>query len=342
MLPYIFKRLTRPLRNRKATANTQYKVYYIGTKTKKQNSNLSQPKRIIMDNHSDDSKIIEPLVTVQILNWNRADETLRAIDSVLSQSYPNIEIVIIDNGSTDGSVEKIKQYHPLLKLIELDENYGCPGGRNRGIEFCSGDYIFFCDNDGVLHKDAVLNAMKVIRENDEIVILTGLVKDFIFEDEIDTKYVLSAPSYNETNLFQGGITMHRKFIYDNISMYPDDYMYGGEETFLALKVLDAGYSIVRCNQVVLWHKKSEHARDIRKESLQAWGNKLVNSFQLYPFLPFLSFFLYFWVVYPYYAFREGFFRSFIASVPGYYKRLRNYKRTPVKNETYRKFVKLSR
>lgn len=281
-----------------------------------------------------------PLVTIQILNWNRADETLRAIKSAKDQTYENTEIIVVDNGSTDDSIPKIKSSFPEVKLIKLDKNYGCPGGRNRGIEFCTGSYIFFCDNDGVLHKDAVRNAMTCILKDSNVAILTGLVKDFKTEEEIDTSFKLPDPCYKETNLFQGGITLHKKFIYHEISMYPDDYTYGGEETYMSMKVLDAGFSIIKCDQVILWHKKSDNARNVEKESIQAWGNLLVNSYQLFPLKYFLLFFVYFFTKYPYYANKKGFLKSFLISTPHLIRRLRKYKRIPIKKSTYIKFKDL--
>lgn len=281
-----------------------------------------------------------PLVTIQILNWNRAEETLRAIESALNQTYPNIEIIVIDNNSTDNSINKIKSQYPEIKLVQLDKNYGCPGGRNRGISFCKGEYVFFCDNDGVLHKDAVKNALECILKDDNIAIVTGLVKNFVSEEEIDTDFQLPKPTYTYTSIFQGGITLHKKSIYTDIDMYPDDYMYGSEETYLALRVLDAGFSIVKSNQVILWHKKSELARNSEKESLQAWGNKLATSYQLYPLENFIKFFCYFWVVYPYYAIKNGFFKGFIMSSINYLKRFKKYKRKPVKRKTYKTFIRL--
>src|SRR5690606_37509019 len=99
-----------------------------------------------------------PLISIQILNWNRAQETQRAIKSALNQTYKNTEIIVVDNGSDDNSVELTKENFPDIKIIQLDKNYGCAGGRNRGIPYCRGEYIFYLDNDGVLHEDAVANA----------------------------------------------------------------------------------------------------------------------------------------------------------------------------------------
>ncbi|MGE4578572.1 MAG: glycosyltransferase family 2 protein [Desulfuromonadales bacterium] len=283
-----------------------------------------------------------PLVTIQILNWNRAEETVRAIRGALNQSYENIEVVVVDNGSTDDSIKIIESLFPEIKLVKLDKNYGCPGGRNRGICYSSGDFIFFCDNDGVLHKDAVSNAMECMLKNDCVAIVTGLVKEFSSEAEIDTSRVLPPVDFYNIHVFQGGNCLHRKSIFYEIGKFPDDYMYGGEENYLSLRVLDAGYSIIKCEQVLLWHKKSTQARNIEKESLQAWGNTLSTAFQLYPFNYFLLYFFYFSVKYPLYAINHGFLSGFLKTFCSYIKRLNKYERTPVRNSTLKYYFKLKK
>jgi len=279
----------------------------------------------------------QPLVTIQILNWNRADETLRAIQSALDQTYENIEVIVIDNNSSDSSVIKINNKYPSVKVVRLEKNYGCPGGRNRGVKHCQGDYILFCDNDGVLHKDAVQNAVNAILEDENIAIVTGRVKEFDFESEIDTNYDLSRHKSSFVCLFQGGISLHNKNLFLKCGPYPDDYMYGQEETYLALRLLNDNFKIVKNESVVLWHKKSSTARNIQKEIMQAWGNTLSNAYQLFPLEYFILYFIYFWIVYPLYAIKHGFLISFIKSTKNYFKRLKNYDRKPVKRVTYRNF-----
>lgn len=81
------------------------------------------------------SPICNSLVSILILNWNHKFESVRAIKSALSQSYPYIEIIVVDNGSIDGSVDYLQSMFRDITIISLDKNYGCPGGRNRGIPF---------------------------------------------------------------------------------------------------------------------------------------------------------------------------------------------------------------
>ena len=244
---------------------------------------------------------MKPLVSIQILNWNRAQDTLRAIDSAKEQTYSNIEIVFVDNGSDDNSVELVKQNHPDVIVVQLDKNYGCPEGRNKGVEFCNGEFIFYLDNDGVLHKDAVQKAYDLISKDDQIAVVAGMVYDFKDPSEIDTSIKPRSnkiyPHYN----FQGGICMHRKSIYDTVGMYPSHFMYGGEEWYLTAKILDNGLKIVRDESIILWHIQSETARNREKETLNAYYNKLYGSINLYPAQYAFAFAVYFPLQYLKYA-----------------------------------------
>ena len=281
------------------------------------------------------------LVSISILNWNRKKEACRAINSAINQSYSNFEIVVIDNGSTDGSQEYIQGKFPQISFVQLDKNYGCPGGRNRGIPYCKGEFIFFCDNDGVLHENAVENAVNIINQNNNIAVVTGCVKDFDDESEIDLTFPLQKKANQETKLFQGGISLHRKSIYSIVGDYPDDYMYGGEETYLSYRIIDAGFEIVKSQEVILWHKKSGLARNIGKETTQMWGNVLMNAYQLFPLEYFLIYALYFLIRYPFYSIKHGFLKLYIKEFFTFPKRMASYERNPVKRATYKKIKKLN-
>lgn len=254
---------------------------------------------------------MQPLISIQILNWNRAEESIRAIESAINQTYPNIEIVFVDNGSSDDSVSMVKRIYPDVKVVELYENFGCPGGRNRGIQYCQGEFIFYLDNDGVLHKDAVSRAYSSIIENENNVVVTGIVYDFESEAEVDTSIKsISNKKYNYSN-FQGGICMHRKSMYNVVGKYPDHFMYGGEEWYLSAKIIDENYRIIKDETVILWHKKSDIARNREKELMNSFFNKLFCVVNLYPIERAILFVVFFPFVYYMHARRENISKSFL-------------------------------
>lgn len=266
-----------------------------------------------------------PLISIFILNWNRLDDTKEAIESAFNQTYPNLEVIVVDNGSNEDNTFLLPTIFPKIKFVQLDKNYGCPGGRNRGIDFCSGDFIFYLDNDGILDQDAVLNAFKLFEENKDLGIVTGKIIFFKNKSEIRTKIDHKIVT-KKSSLFSGGVSMHKKEIYGEIGKFPDDFMYGGEETNFSLKLLTINKYIMYSENVVLWHKFSDLARDNRFNYISRYSNKLVTYYELMPFFERFKFTLWYLIVYSFVCLKKGYLIAFLKSMPSTFKRA-NYARS---------------
>ena len=75
-----------------------------------------------------------PSVYIVVLNWNGADDTLACLDSLAALTYPNFSVIVVENGSTDGSLDKLRTYsnpYPLV-IFETGRNLGYAGGNNVG------------------------------------------------------------------------------------------------------------------------------------------------------------------------------------------------------------------
>lgn len=225
-----------------------------------------------------------PLVTVLVLNWNRRKDLLEALASVRRQTYRTLDILVVDNGSTDGSVEAAESNFPEARIVRLDRNYGCPGGRNRGIVQAQGEFIFFLDNDGLLREDAVELAVNQMSTAPRIAVITAKTVYYKTGEE-RFLFGIQKGKVNEsffTNAFSGGASMHRASIYKEVGTYPDDYMYGGEEGDLALRLLDSAYLIKYVPDVVMYHKILNSARDRPQEFLYRCSNALATAWRLWP------------------------------------------------------------
>ena len=91
-----------------------------------------------------------PKVFVCILSWNKCDETLSCLRSVFAQDYPNFRVVVVDNGSTDGSLPALRSLGDRIDLIEHRENLGFTGGCNAGMRHAlahGGAYVWLLNND---------------------------------------------------------------------------------------------------------------------------------------------------------------------------------------------------
>ncbi|MDZ7835048.1 MAG: glycosyltransferase family A protein [Alkalibacterium sp.] len=99
----------------------------------------------------------EPLVSVIIPAYNVERYIEECIDSLLAQTYPNTEIIVLDDASTDATVYLLKQYLSSIILIENDKNKGQGARRNEGLEVARGKYVYFMDADDWLEKKHLKN-----------------------------------------------------------------------------------------------------------------------------------------------------------------------------------------
>jgi hypothetical protein len=95
------------------------------------------------------------LVSVVILNWNGGVHVQSCLDSLTGQDYDNLEVIVVDNGSSDGSVEMIRARYPGVQLIENHANLGFAAGNNVGIRLSRGDYVVILNNDAELDAHAI-------------------------------------------------------------------------------------------------------------------------------------------------------------------------------------------
>ena len=94
-----------------------------------------------------------PLVYILILNWDDAENTLATLRSVYELNYSNFRVLVVDNGSTDGSDRTVQQAFPQIDFVGNDRNLGFGGGANVGLDYArqqEADYVFFVNNDTVL------------------------------------------------------------------------------------------------------------------------------------------------------------------------------------------------
>src|SRR3989344_2882818 len=108
--------------------------------------------------------LMKPWVSVVIPTFNDKHYICQAIDSVLAQTYKNIEILVIDDGSSDGTEDMLKKYKNKIKYI-YQENKGLSGARNAGLKMAQGKYISLLDADDIYHKERIKNQIKFL-END--------------------------------------------------------------------------------------------------------------------------------------------------------------------------------
>jgi GT2 family glycosyltransferase len=107
-----------------------------------------------------------PLVSVVILNWNGKNFLNSCVKSVLETDYPTdlLEVIVVDNGSTDGSAKSLKKMFPQVKLVENERNLGFCVGNNMGVKHASGNLLVLLNNDTIVNKNWVNEILKSAKD----------------------------------------------------------------------------------------------------------------------------------------------------------------------------------
>jgi len=108
--------------------------------------------------------VYTPKVSVVILNWNGGEYLKKCLDSVLKTDYHDLEVIVVDNASTDGSQELVKKYYPQVILIENEKNLGFCVGNNIGIKRTTGDIIILLNNDTIVDRSWVKEILKFAQD----------------------------------------------------------------------------------------------------------------------------------------------------------------------------------
>ncbi|MBS1532224.1 MAG: glycosyltransferase family 2 protein [Bacteroidetes bacterium] len=126
-----------------------------------------------------------PKVAVVILNWNGKKHLGEFLPSVLASTWPNLDIVVGDNGSTDGSVEFLRQNFPSVKIIQNDQNYGFTGGYNRVLEKVDADYFVLLNSDVEVPQSWIEPVITLMESDALIAVAAPKIKSFLQKDYLE-------------------------------------------------------------------------------------------------------------------------------------------------------------
>ena len=120
---------------------------------------------------------MDPLVSVITPAYNSVKFIRETVDSVLNQTYPAIEYIVVDDGSQDGTYEILRQYDSEKKITVLTHEEHCNKGQsaalNLGLESCQGEYIVILDSDDLLHPEKVSKQVEFLENNPEVGMVYG-------------------------------------------------------------------------------------------------------------------------------------------------------------------------
>lgn len=223
---------------------------------------------------------MQPTFSVGIVTFNRKELLGRALQSVLTQADESVEVVVVDNHSSDGTAEYVAAHFPSVRLIRLPRNVGCPDGRNHVFMNCSGEYILNLDDDGWL-APGVFPLLTETFAADERIGIVALRQAYPDEAAGVAGRAMSI-SVQDVTLFQGGVSAFRRRMIDATGGYPSDFFLFAEETYLSLRALHAGFRIVSAPHIVMWHPRVGGSHRSSAVDYHLYRNNLLVLTRLYP------------------------------------------------------------
>lgn len=228
-------------------------------------------------------------ISVIILNWNRADETVDTAQTVLRQDYSDFDLLIFDNASRDDSVRILQSRlgpDPRVRIHAADANYGVAGGRNRAFPLTNGDLVVFLDNDAPFAGSNDLRAIaRVMNEHPDI----GSVSFEVVRPDGFLMWPFRRPASEwrdktfETTRVDGGAFAIRREAFQKAGLFAEHFSpYGAEDAHFAYKLMSHGYRILYLPEVRVIHATSPTARS-KDQFVHHTRNCLWIPMELFPF-----------------------------------------------------------
>jgi GT2 family glycosyltransferase len=211
-----------------------------------------------------------PTVSVIIVNYNGRDLLRECLESVYAQSFRDIEIIVVDNGSQDGSVEYVKGSFPDVMVFPLAYNTGFPTANNEGLKHSIGGYILLLNNDVVVDKDCISNLYATMESDPKLGICATkmIVAGTDLLDSAGDGFSsnlkgfkrgegLPLDLYNRYEYVFGacaGAAIYRRSMIDEIGFLDDDFFLIQEDTDLNFRAQLASWKVLFVPSAVVYHK----------------------------------------------------------------------------------------
>lgn len=217
--------------------------------------------------------MVDPLVTFVVVNWNGENYLSECLDSIQNQSYRSVELIVVDNASTDSSLQILKD-RPGLRLIQNDKNLGFGPANNQALVEARGEIIAFINNDIVLDRTWLQKITAPMIERSEVGMCAGKTLSYQQPEMIDnTGHLLYWDGVNRgrgrmqkdcgqfdqvTEAFfpSGAACIFRTEMLRKIGYFDEDFYLYGDDTELGIRARLTGWECAFTPDAVAYHRYS--------------------------------------------------------------------------------------
>jgi len=217
----------------------------------------------------------QPLAYIVVVNWNGWQHTVRCLDSLRRLEYPNFRAIVVDNGSTDGSPERIRAAHPDTELLTAEKNLGFGGGANIGIRAAldrGADYVWVLNNDIEVEPATLSSLVSVARSRPGI----GVIGAAVWRRAVDTEPSMHTEAFRWRGEYRlpsacpgadsadaavghlvddvaGSSALLDAAMLRQIGPFEDRFFHYWDDVELCARARRAGWSVEHACQARLWH-----------------------------------------------------------------------------------------
>jgi GT2 family glycosyltransferase len=217
-----------------------------------------------------------PLVDVVVLNWNLPKDTVECVQSILRSDYPRYRITVVDNGSTDDSVQRLEgQFGDAIHLIVNETNLGFGGGNNQGIQDSlarGADYTLLLNNDTIVAPDMLSELIQIIRSDPQIGIVGPMIyyadrptdvwfagmcfksKLYVVQRNLRLRHPLKRAE--EVDFVSGCGMLVNRNVWETVGLFAPEFFMYYEDLDFCLRARQAGFRLITATRAQMWHRIS--------------------------------------------------------------------------------------
>ena len=214
----------------------------------------------------------QSLVVCVVVNWNGWEDTVNCLTSLREQDYPAFEVIVVENGSTNDSAERIRAAHPWAKVIETGKNFGFPTGCNVGSRaaYAGGaEWIWLLNNDTVAPPDTLSKLIAKAQANPQAGAIGSVLYYMHDPSEVQawgggsinlrsgyvSHYRSPADFRKETTFFTGASLLLPRRICEEVGIFYEGFFMYCDDSDLCLRIHRAGYPLVIAESTAILHKE---------------------------------------------------------------------------------------
>ena len=219
---------------------------------------------------------VSPHISIIIINWNGLAHLPDCLDSLAVQTFDDFEVILVDNGSADCSVDFVRSCYPWVRLVPLQENTGSATGNNLGLEHAQGDYIVTLNNDTRVEPNWLKTLVQAADDHPRAGMIGCRICSFFDPDIIDSIGMgicrdgmsrgrfrnrrwstLSLQPIEEILFPSACAALYRRKMLNETGFFDDDFFAYAEDSDLGLRGRLSGWEAVAATQAVVYHKYSQ-------------------------------------------------------------------------------------